>query len=102
MQWLYLAGLIIAIGCLVIVDYKFKLAFFYQWQRTLMTLLIAIWLFIVWDIFGIKLGIFFHGDSQFSLPIRIIPEFPLEELFFLFLLTYVTLLIYRFVQKRRA
>ena len=102
MQWLYLAGLIIAIGCLVIVDYKFKLAFFYQWQRTLMTLLVAIWLFIVWDIFGIKLGIFFHGDSQFSLPIRIIPEFPLEELFFLFLLTYATLLIYRFVQKRRA
>ena len=102
MQWFYLAGLIIAIGCLVIVDYKFKLAFFYQWQRTLITLLVAIWLFIVWDIFGIKLGIFFHGDSQFSLPIRIIPEFPLEELFFLFLLTYATLLIYRFVQKRRA
>ena len=102
MQWFYLAGLVIAISCLVAIDYRFKLALFYQWQRTAMTLLISIWLFVVWDIFGIKLGIFFHGNSQFSLPIRIIPEFPLEELFFLLLLTYATLLIYRFVQKERA
>ena len=102
MQWLYLAGLIAVIGCLVAIDHKFKLAFFYQRQRTVMTLLISIWLFVVWDIFRIKLGIFFHGNSQFSLPIQIIPEFPLEELFFLLLLTYATLILYRFVQKRRA
>jgi len=102
MQWLYLTGIITAIGCLVIVDRRFKLAFFHDVKRTAITLAISIWLFIVWDIFGIKLGIFFHGGSEYTLPYRIIPEFPIEEVFFLFLLTYVALLIYRFAEKRRA
>jgi len=102
MQWLYLAGLLVAIACLVLVDRKFGLAFFYDARRTATTLAIAIWLFVVWDIFGIQLGIFFHGGSDYTLPARIIPEFPIEELFFLFLLTYVALLIYRFVEKRNV
>jgi len=102
MQWFYLVGLVIAISCLVLIDRKFKLAFFHNFKRTALTLAISIWLFIVWDIFGIKLGIFFHGGSAYTLPYRIIPEFPIEEVFFLFLLTYVALLIYRFIEKRRA
>ena len=100
MQWLYLISLIVVITCLVLVDRKFKLAFFHDLKRTALTIGVSLWLFIVWDIFGIKLGIFFHGGSQYTLPFRIIPEFPIEEFFFLFVLTYSALLIYRFVQKR--
>jgi len=102
MQWFYLIGLLASIGALVLVDYRFKLAFFHDLKRTTLTLLVALWLFIVWDVFGIKLGIFFHGNSQFTLPFRIIPEFPIEELFFLFLLCYVALLVYRFIESRRS
>jgi lycopene cyclase domain-containing protein len=102
MQWLYLIALVISISGLIAIDYRFKLVFFYDARRTAVTLAMALWLFIVWDIFGIKLGIFFHGGSPYTLPARIIPEFPIEELFFLFLLTYVTLVIYRYVEKRRA
>jgi len=102
MQWTYLIGLIIAIGGLVVLDRKFRLAFFHNFKRTAITLSFAVWLFITWDIFGIRLGIFFHGNSAYSLPNRIIPEFPIEELFFLFLLTYVSLLIYRFIEKRQS
>jgi len=100
MQWFYLIGLVISIACLVVIDRRFKLAFFYDARRTATTLAITIWLFVVWDIFGIQLGIFFHGGSDYTLPVRIIPEFPIEELFFLFLLTYVALLVYRFAEKR--
>jgi lycopene cyclase domain-containing protein len=102
MEWVYLLFLSFSIGCLVLIDRRYKLAFFHDTKRTALTLAVAIWLFIVWDIFGIELGIFFHGGSVYSLPFRIIPEFPIEELFFLFLLTYVALLIYRFVQTRRS
>ena len=102
MQAYYLIGLITAIIALVIVDYTFKLAFFHDRKRTALTLSLSVWLFVVWDIFGIKFGIFYHGDSPYTLPARIIPEFPVEELFFLFLLTYVALLIYRFVEKKRS
>ena len=102
MQWLYLISLLIIIGCLGLLDWRYKLAFFHETKRTALTLAISIWLFIVWDIFGIKSGIFFHGDSPYTLPYRIIPEFPIEEIFFLFVLTYSALLIYRFVSTRNA
>ncbi|MBC7565117.1 lycopene cyclase domain-containing protein [Candidatus Saccharibacteria bacterium] len=102
MQWAYLVFLIIAIGCLVLIDRRFSLAFFYNLKRTALTLAVAVWLFIAWDILGIKFGIFFHGNSPYSLPYRIIPEFPIEELFFLFVLSYSSLLIYRFMQKKQG
>lgn len=96
MQWSYLIGLLVVIGCLLLVDRAKKLAFFHDAKRTGLTLGICVWLFIAWDIFGIILGIFFHGDSGWTLPYRLFPEFPVEEIVFLFLLTYVSLLLYRF------
>ena len=98
MEWLYLLGLTIAISGLGLIDRAYKLAFFHDFKRTAATLGIAIALFAVWDILGINLGIFFHAGSEFTLPLRLIPEFPLEELFFLMLLTYVSLIVYRYVQ----
>lgn len=100
MMFAYLIGLCIAIGCLMLVDWRYKLAFFSHWKRTALTLGAAIGLFIIWDFLGIWLGIFFHGGSDWTLPARLAPEFPIEELFFLFLLTYVTLLVYRFSKER--
>jgi lycopene cyclase domain-containing protein len=100
MQWFYLVTLIGVLGCLVLIDYRHKLAFFYALRRTTMTLAVSLWLFIAWDILGIRLGIFFHGGSEYTLPVRIIPEFPIEEIFFLMVLTYSALLLYRFAQTR--
>lgn len=102
MIFFYLLGLVIAISGLLFIDYRYKLAFFFDAKRTTATLGLAIALFIIWDILGINLGIFYHGGSSFTLPFRLLPEFPIEELFFLFLLTYVALIIYRFVEKRMA
>ena len=72
MEWLYLTSLVFVIACLVLVDWRYKLAFFHDVRRTSLTLAIAIWLFIAWDVLGIKLGIFFHGGSAYTLPFRII------------------------------
>lgn len=102
MQFIYLVSLIVISICLVLVDKRFTLAFFHNVKQTAMTLALSLWLFIVWDLFGIRLGIFFHGDAQITLPFRIVPEFPIEELFFLFVLTYSALLLYRYVSKRRS
>lgn len=95
----YLIGLLFSITGLGLLDWRHKLAFFYDAKRTTITLGIAIALFVIWDVTAISLGIFFHGGSDLTLPIRIIPEFPIEELFFLFLLTYVVLIAYRFFTK---
>lgn len=93
---LYLIGLCISILGLFIIDWRYKLAFFYDKRRTIITLLIGISLFIIWDLLGIAFNIFFIGESTLLLPIRLLPEFPLEEIFFLTLLVYVTLIIYRY------
>jgi lycopene cyclase domain-containing protein len=57
-------------------------------------------MFIIWDILGIKFNIFFDGKSAYMLPIRLFPHFPVEEVFFLFLLVYVTLIVYRGAGKK--
>ncbi len=99
MEWLYLAALSVSIAGMAIIDRRYKLAYWHDRRRTLLTLGIAVAVFIIWDILGIALGIFFHGGSQFTLPYRLLPEFPVEELFFLVLLCYCTLVIYRGAQK---
>ncbi len=98
----YLIALIVSIGCLGLIDWRYKLAFFHDRRRTIVTILVAIGLFSIWDILGIRLGIFFHGGSDLTLPIRLFPEFPLEELFFLALLTYSSLIIYRFIESKKS
>jgi lycopene cyclase domain-containing protein len=97
----YLGFLLFSIFGLAVLDHRFKLAFWYDAARTAKVLTMAIALFIIWDIIGIKAGIFMHGNGPYSLPFRLFPEFPIEELFFLFLLTYVTLLLYRGVHVWR-
>jgi len=98
-QWFYLVALVISIAGLGFIDWRYKLAFWYNWRRSILTIGIAMAVFIVWDITGIVTGIFFHGGSEYTLPFRILPEFPIEELFFLFLLCYVTLVLYRGVGR---
>lgn len=97
---LYLAGLIFSIAGLGIADWRWKLAFFYDKKRTLLALGVTMLFFIIWDIIGIKLTIFFTGDSRFITGIFLLPDFPLEELFFLLLLSYTTLIIWRGVSKQ--
>jgi lycopene cyclase domain-containing protein len=100
MQFAYLAALIFGITGMAIIDWRYKLVFWRDWRRAGATLAICISVFIVWDLLGIALGIFFHGGSNLTLPLRLLPEFPLEELFFLFLLCYCALVIHQGVSRR--
>jgi lycopene cyclase domain-containing protein len=97
-QWFYLIGLLIGITGLILIDRRWKLAFWRDSKRTAMTLIVAVLVFVLWDFFGIYVGVFFHGGSAYSLPFLLAPEFPIEELVFLFLLTYSTLIVYHGVQ----
>lgn len=100
MMWIYLTSLCTSIAGLALLDRRYSLAIWHDTWRTVLTIATGVGLFVVWDLIGISLGIFFHGGSELTLPLRLAPQFPVEELFFLTLLCYVTLLIYRSLEKR--
>lgn len=99
LSFAYSIGLLLAIGGVTLMDWHGKLAFWYDARRTILTVGAAMILFIVWDLLGIHFGIFFMGSSPYMLGIHLWPQFPVEELFFLFLICYMPLLIYRGVES---
>jgi lycopene cyclase domain-containing protein len=101
MKGLYLLVLIISLSGLTFIDYRRKLAFFFKPKQTLRILLLPMALFILWDIAGIAGHIFFIGQNKYLLGLRI-GQFPMEELFFLALLNYTSLLIYLVLKQRTA
>lgn len=94
-QYFYITALLISIFGLFVIDRKYKLCFWENKQRAILTILVSILVFIVWDLIGVSLGIFFSGNSKYMMSYFIVEEFPVEELFFLFLLNYSTLTIYQ-------
>ena len=90
----YLAALVISIIGLYLLDRRHKLAFATSPKAAALSIAIAVALFLVWDLVGISLGIFFRGDAPHLSGLLLAPELPLEELFFLIVLSYNSLLVY--------
>ena len=88
---LYLLGLLIALTGMVVLDRRFRLFFWRDVPRAAVTLLVGVVFFLIWDIVGIDLGIFFRGETSFMTGVLVAPELPLEEVFFLTLLCYLTM-----------
>lgn len=94
MNFLYLAGLLISIFGIATLDFKYRLAFAVDAARAATTILIGVVFFLIWDLSGIAFGIFFRGVTPLLTGISLAPELPLEEVFFLILLCYSTLVIF--------
>lgn len=102
MNLIYLGCLAFSLVGLALIDNRFKLAFFYRAKAAAFVLAISVAFFSLWDLAGIAMGIFFRGHGRFLSGITIAPEFPVEELFFLTLLNYSTLIVYRLFEQRRV
>ena len=98
---LYLAALVVSIAGLVGIDHRHRLAIFAGrgWTAGL-AVAVGVVVFLVWDVVGIATGVFFQGPGPFQSGVMLGPELPLEELFFLTLLCYSSLLAY--VASERA
>jgi lycopene cyclase domain-containing protein len=88
MGLIYLAALAVSLTGMVTLDRRFHLFFWRGPVRAAVILVVGIAFFLVWDVFGITLGIFFRGETSFMTGILVGPELPLEEVFFLCLLCY--------------
>ena len=98
---LYLVALLIALTGMVVLDRRFRLFFWASPRRAAVTLLAGVVFFVVWDLAGIGLGIFFRGETEFMTGIQVAPELPLEELFFLTLLCYLTMNLYGWLSRAK-
>mgnify|MGYP000187880037 CR=1 FL=1 len=96
----YLAALIVSILGTGAIDRRHGLALFVSPIATILAVLVGVAVFLAWDLVGIELGIFFIGPAEHVSGILLAPELPLEELFFLILLSYSTLVVYRFAEKK--
>ena len=91
---LYLLALLISLTGMVVLDRRFGLFFWRDARRAGVVLAAGVIFFLVWDLFGVGLGIFFRGETEFMTGLLIAPEVPIEEVFFLTLLCYLTMNIY--------
>ena len=96
MGLIYLAALLVALTGMVMLDRRFRLFFWADARRAAVVLVVGLAFFVTWDLFGIGLGIFFRGETAFMTGLQVAPELPVEELFFLALLVYVTMNLYAF------
>jgi len=89
----YLIILVAVIGCMVLIDRRFGLFFWKDAPRAAAVLVIGVAFFLVWDLLGIHLEIFFRGETSFMTGILLSPELPLEEPVFLAFLCYLIMVL---------
>ena len=103
---LYLVALLISLFGMVMLDRRFRLFFFADARRAAIVLSIGVAFFLAWDLVGIGTGVFFRGETPFMTGVQIAPELPVEEVFFLTLLCYLTMNVVagveRMLQQRDA
>jgi lycopene cyclase domain-containing protein len=98
---LYLAALLVALAGMVILDRRLALFFWRGPVRAAVVLAVGLLFFLIWDLQGIRLGIFFRGETPFMTGWQWAPQLPLEEPFFLVLLCYLAMNVYGFVSRSR-
>lgn len=91
---LYLIAILVSAGGIAVIDARFKLAAFRTPGRTAASVAIGVVFFLLWDAVGIVTGVFLKGDSTLYTGIDLAPELPLEELFFLAFLCYLTMVVW--------
>jgi lycopene cyclase domain-containing protein len=94
MGFLYLAGLLVGLSGMGVLDLRFRLFFPRGPLRAAAVLVLGIAFFLAWDLAGIGAGVFFPGGAGIVTGVLLAPGLPLEEVFFLALLCYAAMNAY--------
>lgn len=90
----YLAALLVSLGCMLLLDRRFRLFFWRDAVSAVIVTVVGLVFFLAWDIAGIASGIFFRGDGAIATGLLLAPELPIEEPVFLLFLVVCTMVIY--------
>ena len=94
MGFTYPGLLLVSIGCMVALDSRFRLFFFADARRASVVMAVGVVFFLLWDLGGIGLDIFHRGETDIMLGLVLAPHLPVEEVFFLAFLCYVTMVLF--------
>ena len=102
MSWAYAGALGFSLLGMAILDFRHGLFWGAAlrsksgrvWARTA-GVHFGVWaVFLLWDILGIELDVFFRGESPYMTGINLTPHLPMEELLFLFFLVWLTINVF--------
>lgn len=99
LNFAHLGFLLMSMAGMVILDWREKLFFFRAPRRAVIVTVVGVAFFLLWDMAGIVHGIFLHGSSDLDTGILLGPEMPLEEVFFLTFLCYLTMNLVGLVER---
>ena len=99
MSWVYGVCLLVSLGGMITLDWRYRLFFWADARRAAIVLPAGIVFFLLWDLAGIGLGVFFRGPSPLVTGLLVAPEVPVEEVFFLALLCYTIMNIFAAVSR---
>jgi lycopene cyclase domain-containing protein len=95
MSWLYLAAILGSTACMALVDRRWRLFVFARPGRAAIVVVAGVVFFLTWDLVAIGLDIYQRGESSAMTGIELAPDLPLEEVFFVVFLCYVTMVLHR-------
>ncbi|MBG6084600.1 lycopene cyclase domain-containing protein [Zhihengliuella flava] len=95
----YLLILVALIGCMALLDARFRLVIWDRPLRGVLALALGTAFFLLWDLQAIHHGIFLHRASPLMTGVMLSDQLPLEELFFLIFLCYQTLILFTGTQR---
>ena len=92
--FVYLAALLAASGCMLLLDRRFRLFFWRDPFAASIVTVLGVAFLLVWDFAGIAAGIFLRGEATIATGIVLAPEMPLEEPVFRVFLVLCTMVLY--------
>jgi len=103
-SYLYLGSIVLSTICTGLVDHGWRLFLFARPACALVVLGAGVLYFLLWDLIAIGLGIYVRGESAAMTGIEVGPELPVEEIFFVAFLCYLTMVLHNLVHRllRRA
>lgn len=90
----YLIALLVSSGCMLLLDWRFRLFFWRDALSASVVTAVGFVFFLVWDVAGIANGIFLRGEGAIATGLVLAPELPIEEPVFLLFLVVCTMVIY--------
>jgi lycopene cyclase domain-containing protein len=101
----YLVALLVPLAAMAAVDRRWRLVLWAEPRRAAAVLVLGVLAFLAWDVLALGHGFYRRGGSSLMTGVDIAPDLPLEEVFFVLFLCYLSLVLHRLVHlllARRA